>query len=73
MLGFVCRTIGNTFGRAVGDMICPGVGGEIGGKIGTWLGNAYAGIAGDPTAWTEGLSFEAECIENLGSGPLNIL
>lgn len=73
MLGIVCRNVGNFLGRAIGDMIVPGLGGQIGAQIGTFLGNAYAGIAGDPTAWADGISFEAECLRDSGIDPLNFL
>ena len=69
MLKLICGIAGSFLGRAVGDMICPGIGGQIGAQLGTFAGGSYGNIASDPANWAAGLAYKAECIETLGFDP----
>lgn len=73
MLKLICRTAGSLIGRTVGDMICPGPGGEIGAKIGRMVGGSYGDIASDPANWAEGIAYKADCIRSFGFDPIDFL
>lgn len=73
MLKFICSCAGSFIGRAVGEMIAPGAGGEIGARIGSMAGGSYGSIASDPANWAEGIAYKADCIRTLGFDPTDFL
>ena len=73
MLKFICSCAGSFIGRAVGEMIASGAGGEIRARIGSMAGGSYGSIASDPANWAEGIAYKADCIRTLGFDPTDFL